>query len=907
MLEPLPPNSCTDLTTVVTRSGRLFEWHEPGWGDHRPQIEQSFAALEVVAIGTSSDAATAVGLDQFAIARKLLTSIAFMPGCDALEIRYVIDPSSPSPVRLFMTAKSTLSGENGRQVARTAVAAIAGELPPIFATAPAEPPCQSDSTPYAAMLELRRDEAVTFPQWDYIPTEFYYHIEESVGDGTGWYGYGRLLSSIDKPLVVSLLFQQTEVHELERDVLGSITTDLAVLGTPRTDINLIGQEDRYPACENARIALDSWQRRMRLIARPLLARVTIGGDALSALSVASSLAGAIAESTSNERATNPMWVDAAESAEQIERARHSLTWLDVVPWGGIGLWRYDSAPHVLRRFPYIYGVGEAAALAVLPVPDRHGVPGFAKTRRLQGRRAAVQPEVDGPTIHLGAYMHQGQPRGEARLPLSALNRHALVVGTPGAGKTTTTLTMLAALWREHAIPFLVIEPAKSEYRSLLGAEGFEALRVVCLGRDDVAPLRINPLLPPAGVRREVQTNSLMAALKASLPLPHPLPELLEHAIERAYERHGWRPETTSSAGLRPPSLRTVADCFEEVFAEAEYVGEAKNVASAMRVRLRSLLRGSRGRILDTVESVDFSQLLRRPVIVELDEVSDNDDKAVLAMLILEQVRASARSRGSSEGALQHVTVVEEAHRLLGRGREGGSVSSEEIGSRAAGVEAFVNAIAELRSYGEGFVLCSQNPSSLAAPAVNNCSTRILHRLENSVDRNAVIDDAGGDDDDRDVAARLRSGEAIVKWPPMDDLDLVTVAPGLGIDSSRRVTDEEVVQHMESASTAVRGLLPYPLCTRDVCTSGCSAEIRYRGHLMADNIGAEARATWNRRSASVEALDELAELLVREASGDVQLAYCGGAHLAAYGSALNVRRNVDIRRRVASKLKEVASE
>jgi hypothetical protein len=128
-------------------------------------------------------------------------------------------------------------------------------------------------------------------------------------------------------------------------------------------------------------------------------------------------------------------------------------------------------------------------------------------------------EVESPSVVLGQVLHHGQAAGAATLPLVAVNRHVLVVGSPGSGKTTTVLSLLTHLWQEHYVPFLVIEPIKTEYRTLLNLPDFQNnLRIITLGREDVAPLRLNPLTPPPGVRREAHTNAVMAALKAALPL-----------------------------------------------------------------------------------------------------------------------------------------------------------------------------------------------------------------------------------------------------------------------------------------------------------------------------------------------------------------------------------------------------
>ena len=508
----------------------------------------------------------------------------------------------------------------------------------------------------------------------------------------------------------------------------------------------------------------------------------------------------------------------------------------------------------------------------------------------------------GDGVVLGQVIHEGSPVASAKLPLDAVNRHVLVAGTPGSGKTTTVLSILTSLWRDHGIPFLVIEPTKSEYRTLMDAPGMDELRVIALGRDDVAPMRLNPLAPPSGVRMEVQANAVLASLKAALPLWPPLPQLLEDAIERAYRRAGWDHDSTVDDGLTPPSLRTVMACFEEAFAEADYVGDARNVAAAMATRLKSLVRGSKGRVLDTVESTDFAALLRRPVVIEMDEIADPEDKAVMASFLLDRIRAGARSRGSSEGRLRHVTVLEEAHRLLPRlvpagGNDGGD-------PRSAGVEAFCNAIAELRSVGEGFVLSSQSPSRLAAAAVDNCGTRILHRIESSADREVVLNDLDASDLERQAAARLRVGEAVARWPHLDEPEIIQVVAGAGVNSGAVVTTERVRERMADETVLVRSLLPYPMCTREVCRSGCQSRVRADGQEIAEETAAFAGATWKEHPPR-EAVPIIARRLRDAADDDIQSAYCAAAHLAAYGHALSgAPRRVDIAARVRDALEEM---
>jgi hypothetical protein len=817
-----------------------------------------------------------------------------------VELRYVTEPNpgSPTRVRLYITAKMLSRGDerDGEVVAMVERACTA--LPLGYQSGPVSPesvrfPWPSDWT----IVEVRKQEQILQPQVIDAPTDYYYAPLPVLGDGTGWSQFGRVLAELSDPVVVSLLFEPTQLHGIEGEAIGNVVTMLEALGSMRQEPDVRGGTKSMPADASAAAALPIWKDYQASLRHCLLARATVVGPRPVALSVARALATAVTIGLGGGQGTKAA-IQIPEDDVSLECANYSLNFGSVYPWGGISIWLAENGPTQIRRIPYLYSPDEAATLAVLPVPEADGAPGFSRARRSDVRRTAMREiNDDGPSVKLGDTKHEGGFAGEANLPLKAINRHVLVVGAPGSGKTMSVLSLLVRLWREQQIPFLAIEPTKTEYRSMLTVPGMEKLRVIVLGRDDIAPFRMNPLSPPRGVRVETHINSVMAAFRASLPLTPPLPQLLLEAIESCYEAAGWEDDMTIESGQTPPTLGDLLQQFESGFAKHGYSGEIRdNLMAALRLRLRSLTRGARGKVLNTVDSVDFEELMHQPVVFELDEIADPEDKAVFAAFILDRIRASARFEGPSGGKLRHVTVLEEAHRLLSR-----SGANEADSPRAAAIRAFCEAIAELRALGEGFVVSSQSPSALAEAAVSNCGTRIIHRLESAADRDVVLSDLGANQSEREGAARLVMGEAVVRWPQLDELEFVQVKAADDVDSGRNVTNEEVQLRMAAESEKVRRLLPYRLCTKGVCTAGCDPTVRAGGEKLARSLGDEAKQIWTEHNAGFSALAPIAGTLASEGKS-LQLAYCGGAHLAVRGDALVVPGK-DIRGALA---KEIAS-
>ena len=125
---------------------------------------------------------------------------------------------------------------------------------------------------------------------------------------------------------------------------------------------------------------------------------------------------------------------------------------------------------------------------------------------------------------------------DVTFPVKLFKKHAFIAGVPGAGKTNTMLYLVTTLWRDtqQHIPFLVLEPAKQEYRALAMIDGMQDLCVFSPGADTRFPLHINPFQFPVGLTLAEHITNLNAVFAGAFELIPPSPFLIDSCIEKVY-------------------------------------------------------------------------------------------------------------------------------------------------------------------------------------------------------------------------------------------------------------------------------------------------------------------------------------------------------------------------------------
>lgn len=402
-------------------------------------------------------------------------------------------------------------------------------------------------------------------------------------------------------------------------------------------------------------------------------------------------------------------------------------------------------------------------------------------------------------IRIGRVVHKREPLDELPyvVPRELFKKHAFVCGVTGSGKTNTCMSLL----KNIDLPFLVIEPAKTEYRQMMNL--IPDLRVYTLGRETIAPFRINPFEFEPGSELLTHIDSIEAVFNAAFPMYASMPYILEEAIVEIYRDKGWDLASSTNRYIEDmfgderydylPTLQDLYNKIPVIVEQKQYAQEqTMNIQAALMARLSSLLTGSKGLMLNTRRSTPMKELLESKVVLELKNIGDDDEKCFLMGVLLSAVYQYREQNGGIGSKLSHVLLIEEAHRLL---RHTPDFVSPEIGnSRGKAVETFTNVISEIREYGQGVIIVDQIPSKLTPDVVKNTNIKIIHRTLAKDDREYVGSTMNlTEEQDRELCL-LEVGRAVIHREGMDKAFLVQIDPIK--EGLEHITDEKIRAAMQ---------------------------------------------------------------------------------------------------------------
>jgi hypothetical protein len=418
---------------------------------------------------------------------------------------------------------------------------------------------------------------------------------------------------------------------------------------------------------------------------------------------------------------------------------------------------------------------ELALLANLPMREMPGMPMQPTAFFSLNPPVPDDPEA---VLNLGNVLEGGEEIAglNYEIDINSLTRHVFITGITGGGKSNTCRRIISTMM-ETGRNFLVIEPAKSEYVQLALAYNqagtFDReIAVYMPGRTDwggnaLGDLRINPFdivqIPGATTQVMPHLDRLKSIFNASFPMYEILPVILEEALVDLYDSQGWMDETLPPDGIGRPTLEELFNRITAVVRSKGYEERiSANITAALRTRIGSLLRGWKGKLFNHPFSTPWPDLFDRPVVINLQYLGDDADKcftmAILLNFLYEYRQAQHESIGSPESnTLQHLAIIEEAHRVLRAAPSGANSANPQ----AKMGEMFADFLSEIRAYGQGMAIIDQVPSKLVPDAIKNTNLKIIHRLVAADDRRSMAGALALNEDQAQVIARLKVGQAIV--------------------------------------------------------------------------------------------------------------------------------------------------
>lgn len=474
----------------------------------------------------------------------------------------------------------------------------------------------------------------------------------------------------------------------------------------------------------------------------------------------------------------------------------------------LNIWNSGQFSNALYRLPYVITAEEASEFFRLPIGSDRITAGLKINESGKGNKTYSSNIINAGDITVGKL--RSSTKGDTiGFSLKDLAKHMLVVGTPGSGKTTFSVSLLDRLWKDHKIPFLVIEPAKNEYRALV--QSIPELQVFTPGKNFISPFVFNPFVPPKNVKLETYKSTLKTAFAAAVSMSTPLDKIFEESINNCYSDFRWLDTYTVDDKGKTFNISDFIKCFQQTFDEIGYTGDAKNIGRAGVVRLNSLVN-----LFDNYFSIPIEDILQKPTIIELAAIENSDQKALIIALLLLSILAYVNTNYVGEGGLKNVILLEEAHVLLDADTNAGQGDANPSAIAQGLVKRM---LAEIRSYGVGLIIADQSPRKVSTDVVALTDMKMVFRLVESVDKQIIGDSTNMTDVQVQRMAKLKPGEAFLFFNKLEEPEEV-ITPDYRLDNNISITlsDEGIRTLSTYWNDKADKLRPYPECQ---CVTSCS--------------------------------------------------------------------------------------
>lgn len=425
---------------------------------------------------------------------------------------------------------------------------------------------------------------------------------------------------------------------------------------------------------------------------------------------------------------------------------------------------YADAPEFMLHTPATMVSGRELPMHLgLPTRSVHGLPVIEHTEF--GRNVPDEAMPDEDKMNLGEIYHMGKPESaDLILNRQAMASHTFITGSTGTGKSNAVYHLLDEITKNGQTTFLVVEPAKGEYKNVFG--NCTDVQVFGTNPRETPLLRMNPFAFPENIHILEHIDRLVEIFNACWPMYAAMPVVLKDAIERSYQKVGWDLRNSESEKGVFPTFFDLLDILPGVIEESHYSKDTQSdYVGALCTRVKSLTNGIYGSVLCAEDALIDEALFDCNVIVDLSRVGSMETKSLLMGILVMKLQEYRMCSSGMNSRLRHVTVLEEAHNLLRK--TSAEQSQEGANLQGKSVEMLANAIAEMRTYGEGFIIADQAPGLLDMSVIRNTNTKIILRLPDEEDRKLVGKSAALKEAQIDELSKLPLGVAAVyqnEWP-----------------------------------------------------------------------------------------------------------------------------------------------
>lgn len=342
----------------------------------------------------------------------------------------------------------------------------------------------------------------------------------------------------------------------------------------------------------------------------------------------------------------------------------------------------------------------------------------------------VMPEKGALKVYLGHVPGEGkdgwvfwEPLREK--PKKIPNPHIMILGTSGAGKTQTLMSLVYELHRQN-IPSVIFD-FHGEYAGEEFGRKFNANVMEPLGEVNINPLEL-PTDPKTGEKANpVQlVHEVTDIIDGIYRLGIQQKALLRKALFYTLGEAGIYKDQPDTWGKSPPD-------FEELNkALVHFESSGDSFAPKLRAKIEELFETE---LFSTKETLPIETLLQGLTVLNLHSIHwDAKLQLTMSRFFLKKIYNEMMREGESKG-IKIFCIIDEAHK----------VTSDPI------IEKLVR---EARKYGLGLILASHMPKDFDESVFSNTATKIVLKLEKDDHAKEIVKHLGNFS--RKEKERLRS-------------------------------------------------------------------------------------------------------------------------------------------------------